>query len=64
MTTTTSPPEVLRTAWDVVVTDDGIDELSKQFSASELRTRALGLLASASQAAQQVLDGELLDGFT
>lgn len=64
MTTTTSPPEVLRTAWDVVVTDDGIDELSKQLSASELRTRALGLLATASQAAQQVLDGKLLDGFT
>lgn len=64
MTTTTSPPEVLRTAWDVVVTDDGIDELSKQLTASELRTRALGLLATASHAAQQVLDGKLLDGFT
>jgi hypothetical protein len=64
MTSTTSPPEVLRTAWDVVVTDDGIDELSKQLTASELRTRALGLLATASHAAQQVLDGKLLDGFT
>ena len=64
MTSTTSPPEVLRNAWDVVVTDDGIDELSKQLTASELRTRALGLLATASHAAQQVLDGKLLDGFT
>lgn len=64
MTTTTSPPEVLRTAWDVVVTDDGIDELSKQLTASELRTRALGFLGTASHAAQQVLDGKLLDGFT
>ena len=64
MTTTTSPPEVLRTAWDVVVTDDGIDELSKQLTASQLRTRALGLLATASHTAQQVLDGKLLDGFT
>lgn len=63
MTSTTSPP-VLRTAWDVVVTDDGIDELSKQLTASELRTRAFGLLATASHAAQQVLDGKLLDGFT
>ena len=64
MTTTTSPPEVSRTAWDVVVTDDGIDELSKQLTASQLRTRSLGLLATASHTAQQVLDGKLLDGFT
>lgn len=64
MTSTTSPPETLRTAWDVIVTDDGIDELSKQLTASQLRTRALGLLATASHAAQQVLDGKLLDGFT
>jgi hypothetical protein len=64
MTSTTSPPELLHTAWDVVVTDDGIDELSKQLTASQLRTRALGLLATASHAAQQVLDGKLLEGFT
>jgi hypothetical protein len=64
MTSTTSPPEVLRTAWDIVVTDDGIDELSKQLTTSQLRTRALGMLATASHSAQQVLDGKLLDGFT
>jgi hypothetical protein len=64
MTSTTSPPELLHTAWDVVVTDDGIDELSKQLTASQLGTRALGLLATASHAAQQVLDGKLLEGFT
>ncbi|MGH3697560.1 MAG: hypothetical protein ACRDRX_26875 [Pseudonocardiaceae bacterium] len=64
MTSTTSPPEVLRTVWDVVCTDDGIDELSKRLADSQLRTRALGLLATASHAAQQVLDSKLLDGFT
>jgi hypothetical protein len=64
MTSTTSPPEILRTAWDVVATDDGIDELKKQLTTSELRTRALGLLATASHSTQQVLDSELLDGFT
>ncbi|MDQ3905933.1 MAG: hypothetical protein M3300_10950 [Actinomycetota bacterium] len=63
MTSTTSPPEILRTAWDIVVTDDGIDELSKQLTASQLRTQALGILVTASHAAHQVLDGKLLDGF-
>lgn len=64
MTSTTSPPEALRTVWDVVCTDDGIDELSKRLADSQLRARALGLVATASRAAHQVLDGKLLGGFT
>ncbi|MGH3711114.1 MAG: hypothetical protein ACRDRQ_24090 [Pseudonocardiaceae bacterium] len=61
---TSSPPAVLRTAWDVVSTDNGIDELSKRLADSELRSHALGLLATASRVAQQILDGKLRDGFT
>jgi len=61
---TSSPPAVLRTAWDVVSTDNGIDELSKRLADSELRSHALGLLATASHVAHQVLDGKLRDGFT
>lgn len=64
MTTTSSPPAVLRTAWDVLCTDDGIGELSKRLADSELRHRACGLLATASRVAHQVLDSKLLDGFT
>jgi hypothetical protein len=60
----TSPPAVLRTAWDIVSTDNGIDELSKRLADSELRSHALGLLATASRVAHQVLDGKLRDGFT
>ncbi len=61
---TSSPPAVLRTAWDVVSADDGLDELSKRLADSELRSHVLGLLATASRVAHQVLDGKLLDGFT
>lgn len=64
MTTTNSPPAVLRTAWDVLSTDDGIGELSKRLADSELRNRACGLLATASRVAHQVLDNKLLNGFT
>jgi hypothetical protein len=64
MTSTTSPPEVLRTVWDVVCIEDGIDELSKRLADSQLRAQALGLLTTASRVAHQVLDGKLLDGFT
>ncbi|MDQ2882167.1 MAG: hypothetical protein M3Y48_13355 [Actinomycetota bacterium] len=60
---TSSPPAVLRTAWDIVFTDDGIDELSRRLADSELRSDALGPLATASRVAHQVLDGKLLDGF-
>lgn len=61
---TSSPPAVLRTVWDVVCTDDGIDELSERLADSELRSHALGLLATASRVAHQVLDSKLRDGFT
>lgn len=64
MTSTSSPPLVLRTVWDVLCTDDGIGELSKQLADSEVRNRACGLLATASRTAHQILDGKLFDGFT
>lgn len=60
---TSSPPAVLRTVWDVVCTDDGIEELSERLANSELRSHALGLLATASRVAHQVLDDKLRDGF-
>lgn len=60
---TSSSPAVLRTAWDVVCTDGGIDDLSERLANSELRSHALGLLATASRVAHQVLDDKLRDGF-
>jgi hypothetical protein len=64
MTSTSSPPAILHTVWDVVSADDGIDELSKRLADSELCSRTLGLLTTASRVAHQILDGKLLDGFT
>jgi hypothetical protein len=61
---TSSPPAVLRTVWDVVCTNDGINELSERLANSDLRNRTLGTFATASRVAHQVLDSKLRDGFT
>ncbi len=59
---TSSPPVALHTVWDVLCTYDGNGELSQRLADSELRSRALGLLATTSRVAHQVLDRTLLDG--
>lgn len=63
MTNTSRSPASVRTVWDLLCTDDGVDELSQRLASSELRNRVLGLLATPSRIAHQVLDGKLFDGF-